>query len=223
MKLEVKHYPVFLNVQSKSCLVVGGGRVAERKVLMLLKAGCHVTVWSTQLTGRLVALAKKGVIAYRPEYYKRRSLGKYHIVIAATDDPQVQEAISAASHKERVLVNVVDRPELSDFIAPSVLTRGDLTVAISTGGASPAMAKRIRHQLEPLFGQEYALALKILSRLRARLSSRVTRRQGLLRTIVGSPFLERVKEGKLGDVDRILTEVCGPGFTLKELGIKVRR
>ena len=193
---------------------------------MLLRAGCHVTVWSVQLTARLMTLAKRGDIAHRRGFYRRESFSRYYIVIAATDDPKVQEAVSAVGRKERVLVNVVDKPELSDFIAPSIVSRGDLTVAISTGGASPAMAKRIRCELEALFGREYALALKILSRLRAELSSGVKsaeKRQGLLRTIVDSPFLARVKEGKLGDVDRILTGVCGRGFTLKELGIRVRR
>lgn len=226
MRTVGKYYPVFLNVQSKHCLVVGGGRVAERKVRMLLNAGGRVTVWSPRITTGLMTLAKRGALAYKPEPYTKRSLSKYQIVIAATDDPKAQEAISAAGRKEGVLVNIADRPELSDFIAPSVLSRGDLTIAISTGGASPAMAKRIRQQLEALFGREYALALKILFRLRARLSSKVEtarERQGLLRAIVDSRFVDCVKRGNLRDVDRILTKVCGRGFTLKELGIRVRR
>jgi precorrin-2 dehydrogenase/sirohydrochlorin ferrochelatase len=221
----MRYYPILLDLLGKSCLVVGGGRVAERKVLTLLKTGCHVTVWSPRLTTKLMVLARSHAIAHRRAGYRHGSLGKYHLVIAATDDPEVQQAVRREAQRERVLVNVVDRPELCDFIAPSVVNRGDLMVAISTGGASPLVAKRIRHQLERLFGQEHAVMLKILSQIRAKLPSQVespAERKRLFKRIVDSPLIERLREKRLHDVDRILTETFGHGFTMRELGLRMK-
>lgn len=162
--LSRQYYPVFLDITGRSCAVVGGGSVAERKVLGLLKAGARVKVISPELTKRLQKEKSLGRIKHINRRYRKTDLKDVFLVIAATDSEEENRKIS---EEKTPLVNVVDRPELCNFIVPSTVKRGPLVIAVSTSGASPAMARAIRKELERLYGREFGTYLKGLQRLRA--------------------------------------------------------
>jgi len=161
----VLYYPVYLNLQKRKAVVIGGGRVAERKVKSLLKAGASVTVISPELTGGLLRLREKGSIRHHERAYRKGDLGNALVVIAATDSEAVNTKIA---REAPALVNVVDVPKLCNFIAPSVVQRGPLNIAISTSGASPALSRSIRRELELLYGPGIALYLAFVGKIRAR-------------------------------------------------------
>ena len=150
------YFAAFLDLRGRRCLVVGGGEIGERKARTLLQCGAQVTVVSPAVTRGLAALAAVGRVVDRRRTFRRSDLRGCALVVAATGDPSVDAAVAALGRRARVLVNVVDRPELCDFILPSVLQRGELQIAVSTGGRSPALAREIRRRLEALFGPEYA-------------------------------------------------------------------
>jgi precorrin-2 dehydrogenase/sirohydrochlorin ferrochelatase len=150
------YFPAFLDLRGRRCLVVGGGEIGERKTRALLECGARVTVVSLSFTSGLAALAEVGQIERRARTLRRVDLRACALVIAATGDPRADEATAALARRCRVLVNVVDRRGQCDFIMPSVLRRGELQIAVSTGGRSPALARDIRRRLEDLFGPEYA-------------------------------------------------------------------
>jgi precorrin-2 dehydrogenase/sirohydrochlorin ferrochelatase len=150
------YFPAFLDLRGRRCLVAGGSEVGERKARALLECGAHVIVVSPTLTPGLAALAEGGCIERRERMFRRSDLRGCALVIAATGERRVDEALAAMARRWRVLVNVVDRPAHCDFILPSVLRRGELQIAVSTGGRSPALAREIRRRLEGLFGPEYA-------------------------------------------------------------------
>src|SRR5881628_2315927 len=161
------YFPAFLDVRGRRCLVVGGGEIGERKARALLACGAQVTVVSPTATRGLAALALEGRIVERRRSFRRADLRGCALVVAATGDPAVDDAVAALARRARVLVNVVDRPESCDFILPSVLRRGELQIAVSTGGRSPALAREIRRRLEPMFGPEYAELVEQVGRERA--------------------------------------------------------
>ena len=163
------YYPIFLNVKNKRCVVVGGGEVAERKIKALLEQGAQVMVVSQHLTAELEGLARQGSIQAMLQDYRPGDLKGAFIAIAATDSAQVNRQIAEECKRLGVLVNVVDDPEASDFIVPSRLCRGDVTIAISTGGRSPALARKIRTELESCIGLEYDALAQLLSQVRAEL------------------------------------------------------
>jgi len=169
----VKTYPICLvGLERKQAVVVGGGNVAARKVGELLEAGAHVTVISPAHTPELKALAKAGHITIIGRPYLKGDLSGAFLAIAATDDPDVNQTIWQEAEQHGCLVNVVDDPAHCHFIMPAVIRRGDVTVTISTGGTSPALARRLRERLETLVGPEYGELAALLAELRLQLRSR---------------------------------------------------
>jgi len=150
------YFAAFLDLRGRRCLVVGGGEIGERKARALLACGAEVTVVSPTVTPGLAALAIVGRVVERRRPFRRSDLRGCALVVAATGNPEVDDAVAALARRARALVNVVDRPERCDFIVPSVLQRGQLQIAVSTGGRSPALAREIRRRLEARFGPEYA-------------------------------------------------------------------
>src|SRR5882672_7196340 len=149
------YFPAFLDLRGRACLVVGGGLVAERKTRTLVECGARVTVVSPLVTRGLAALIAAGRVVHRARRFLRSDLRGCALAIAATGDSIVDAAVASTARRRRVLVNVVDRPERCDFILPSVLRRGALQIAVSTGGRSPALAREIRRRLESLFDSDY--------------------------------------------------------------------
>ena len=169
------YYPIFLNLEGKKCVVVGGGEVALRKVRTLLNCGAKVVVVSPALNSDLAQLAEAGTISVISREYEPKDLTDAVIVVAATDIAEVNQNIAKKARKHGILVNVVDRPEESDFIMPSLVRRGDLILAVSTSGASPALAKKIRMRLEQTFGEEYSPLLSLIKEVRQELKAQQLR------------------------------------------------
>ena len=174
-----RYYPVFLNLKGKKCVVVGGGRVAERKVLSLLESGADITVISPELTKRLRkesvkslkrAKASKGNLRHISREYKKGDIRNAFLAIAATDSMETNKKVSADAPN---LINVVDAPSLCNFIAPSVVRRGPLTIAISTSGVSPSIAKAIRKELEKLYGPKFGRRLDSIKKIRTKALSEI--------------------------------------------------
>jgi precorrin-2 dehydrogenase len=145
-------YPIFLDLSGRRCVVVGGGEVANRKARKLLQARAHVVVISPELGAELESVAVE--IHRRP--YREGDLEGACLAFAATNSREVNAAVALEAKERGVAVNVADKPSEGDFALPSTLRRGRLQVAVSTGGASPTLARRIRGELEEAFGPEWA-------------------------------------------------------------------
>jgi precorrin-2 dehydrogenase / sirohydrochlorin ferrochelatase len=156
-------------MQARQTVVIGGGQVAARKVEGLLAAGAQVMVISPILIPELQALVDSGVIQFAQRAYQDGDLEGAYLAIAATDDVSVNHAVWAEAMKRGCLVNVVDDPEHSTFILPAVVQRGEMSLAISTGGGSPALARRLRERLEELIGPEYGTLTELMAELRPEL------------------------------------------------------
>jgi precorrin-2 dehydrogenase/sirohydrochlorin ferrochelatase len=163
------YYPASLNIRGKRCVVIGGGEVALRKVRALLDCGAKVTVVSPTLHPDLAQLAEARRISPIRREFKPGDLAGATIAIAATDERAINQKVSDEARDRGVLVNVVDSSEQSDFIIPSFFRRGDLTIAVSTAGMSPALARKIRTRLEGIFGEEFALLLSMIKDVRSEL------------------------------------------------------
>ena len=208
-------YPVFLNIKNKKAVVVGGGKVAERKVLSLLRAGADVTVVSPSITERLRKVFSQKKISYLQRPYKKGDLRGAFLVIAATDSPKTNQRISRDSP---ALVNVVDVPELCNFIAPSVVARDPLLIAISTSGASPAFSSSVRKELEKLYGPDFSDYLKFVKKVREK-AMKVVPQQGkradFLKSLSSEETLKVLHKGGVEGVkERVLARLAKLGPAL---------
>ena len=167
--------PIFLNLQGKHCVVVGAGEVALRKIRMLLDCGAKVTVISPTVRTEVSQLAKSGYVELRRRSYRTGDLKKAAVVISATNRRKINRAVVEEARRPGILINVVDDPGRSDFIVPSFFRRGGLTIAISTSGISPALARKIRMKLEADFGAEYVSVLNLVEQIRSQLKKKKVR------------------------------------------------
>jgi len=191
------YYPVFLDLRGKPCVVVGGGKVAERKALALLRVGARLKVISPSLTLRLRQERDRGSLRHLKRKFRRGDLRGAFLVIAATDDPQENAAV--AEHQS-MLVNVADQPELCNFIVPSTVRRGPLAIAISTSGASPAMARAIRRDIEALYGKAFGTYLRRLRRERQKALEEIgdaRKRQRLLKSLASDGIVSMLRKGRV--------------------------
>ena len=159
-------YPVSLDLTGRPCLVVGGGAVALRKASGLVEVGARVTVVSPSLTPALLRLASDAPLSWRPREYLAGDAAGFVLVVVATDDRAVNAAVAAECRERGVWVNCADDPARCDFILPSVFRRGAVTVAVSTGGASPTMARLVREELEALLPDDVAPLTEIVAEVR---------------------------------------------------------
>ncbi|WP_164716635.1 precorrin-2 dehydrogenase/sirohydrochlorin ferrochelatase family protein [Paenibacillus whitsoniae] len=194
-------YPIMASLTGSRCLVIGGGQVAERKVRSLLNAGAHVTVIAAEFSEGLAGLS--GVVLRR-ETFNVQTLdeaGVYLLLVAATNDKEVNARIARYAMERSMLINVVDQPELSTFIMPSVVRRGKLVIAVSTAGASPSAARRIVKEIDAAYGEEYEMYLDFLSRVRLLVQERVTNkeaRQKLFKEMLDWDLLGMIRQGDFG-------------------------
>lgn len=200
------YYPIFVNIGGKKCLVVGGGEVALRKVQALLEHDANVEVVSPVLCPELSRMAREGTIQALERDYKPEDLQDALIAIAATDDAKANESVAAEARRRGILVNVVDDPQHSDFIAPSYFRRGDVTIAVSTSGRSPALARKIRSELEKQFGTEYARLALLAGEVRHELKQQgVTVSNDAWQEILDlHPLIELLKYGKTQEAKEIM-------------------
>ena len=159
-------YPICLDIGGRRCVVIGGGKVAERKVAGLLECGATVSVVSPELSEPLRCLADRGGINWVARPYQPGDLAGAFLVIAATDDPAVQEAVHTEAEQGNLLLNVADVPKWCNFILPATTRQGELTIAVSTAGKSPALARKLREGFDREFGVEYAVLVELLGELR---------------------------------------------------------
>jgi siroheme synthase-like protein len=165
-------FPVYLNLKGKRVVVIGGGEVAERKVLALTGTGASITVISPEVTTELARLAAAKSIEWHRRPYAPGDCKDAILVFSATDNREISRAVWEEAHRAGVLVNTADEPDLCDVIMPAVIRRGDLTVAISTGGASPALAATLREKLSQVLGPEYGQLVELLGRYRQEIQRR---------------------------------------------------
>ena len=219
----MKYYPILLYLDGKLCVVVGGGRVAERKVRSLLQTGALVRVISPQLSLALERLKEKGKIIHCQRSFRSGDLRGAFLVIAATNDRRINDRVFSLAFNQRIPVNVVDDPAHSSFIVPSLVQRGDLLIAISTSGQSPALAKALRQKLEKEIGPEYIFLLKLLGAVRKKILSLgmgQKRNQAIFRKLVGRSLLPLIRKNDQTGLERRMETLLGPGFSLKKLGLR---
>jgi precorrin-2 dehydrogenase/sirohydrochlorin ferrochelatase len=167
----MSYYPILLDLRGKAVLVVGGGAVAQRKIESLLKYDASIYIVSKELTDTLKELVDIGKVRHIGEEFKEKHLEEAFLVIAATDDKDLNHRISRSAGKKGRLINAVDQPSDCSFIVPSIVKRGDLLISISTSGKSPALAKKIRLELDAQFGGEYETFLILMGRVRKEILS----------------------------------------------------
>lgn len=208
-------YPIFLEVAGRPCLVVGGGPVAERRVEGLLAMGAAVTVVSPSLTGRLGALAEDGKLRHMAREYRGGDLDSHQLVFVATGDGEVTAAVLREGRERGVWVNAADSPAGCDFFLPSVLRRGELVVAVGTGGTSPALSRAIREELEAYFTQDYAVLAEVVAEVRRELGQRASIPDGAAwQRALNGDLRRLIAEGKREEaraylLARLGAESCG--------------
>ena len=198
------YYPAFLNLKGKKTVVIGGGKIAERKILALLKTGARITVISPEITKRIAREKLRGSLKHIPRQYRKGDVKNTFLVIAATDSEEINQKVSEDA---TCLVNVVDTPSLCNFIVPSVLQRGPLTIAVSTGGISPALSKSIRKELEKLYGPEFTEYLRLLETIRKRAMKEIQNKKSradFLKSLASGEIVKMLREKGFKEVEKAL-------------------
>ncbi len=219
------YYPIFLNLQGERTLIIGGGSVAERKARSLLKSHAHVMVISPELTSGLRRLVQAGRIIHKKRKFISSDLNGVRLVICATNDTAINRKAAGQAEKKGILYNVVDVPEICNFIVPSTVQRGDLTVAVSTGGSSPALAKKIRREIEKLIGPEYKAYLKLLGDVRPKIQREIPskdRRMQAYREVIGSETLPLIRAGRIKEARDRVREILH-AYSAPDAGRKKKR
>lgn len=211
------YYPIYVDLHDKTCLVVGGGKVALRKVQAILKCNARVKLVGTRIIPEIESLKNKYKnFTFQKKAYDSRDLKNMFLIIAATDSNEINTKIAADASRKGLLVNVVDVPKLCNFIVPSIIRRGDLTVSISTGGISPALAKMLRIDLEKHLGKEYAKMLSVLKTYRRRiLRFPDTVKRNIWRKIIDPRMMELAKKKKIIELKRSIEEIIRSEGALK--------
>lgn len=218
------YYPIFLDLNDQPCLVIGGGFIAERKVESLLNAQGHVNLISPTLTSQLQTWVSEQRITVQQRPYQLGDMQGFALVFAATSDEALHRQIADEAKAAGIFLNVVDRPALCSFIVPAIVSQGDLSIAISTNGTSPAMAKKIRQELAAQFGPEYDLALQLLARVRERISQEQVSsedRQRRFTALVNSPLLDYLRHRQIDRLDSLLQQTLGETYSLEQLAFSV--
>jgi precorrin-2 dehydrogenase / sirohydrochlorin ferrochelatase len=215
-----KYYPIFVDIEKSEVLVVGGGSVALRKIETLLEHGAHVNVLSRKLHPALEALLSEGRIRLLGSEFTPSHLDGMRMVIAATDDKETNRRVSTAAREAGLPINAVDQPSDCTFIVPAVVRRGALTIAVSTSGNSPALAAKIRRQLETKFGVEYESYLALLGCVRKhllRLEATSEENSRIFHELVEGGLLEAVRSGDREQVKEELRRVLPAGLDIEAL------
>ncbi len=220
----MRYFPVFLDLTNKTCVVVGGGHVAERKVLNLLKAGARVTVVSPRLTETLLRLREKGKITIRKGSFRATDLRAAYLVIATTDNRATNERIFRKATELRIPINVADDPNHCSFIVPSIFSRGDILLAVSTGGQSPALAKALRKRLQKEIGPEYTVLLKILASVRKKILALgwgAEKKRKVFGLLLQEELLGMIRRRQGPGIEAFIKKITGFKISPAEIGINL--
>ena len=194
--------------------------MGTRKVLTLLACGANVTVVSTAVTEKLKELSNNGLIRLKERSFQPTDLDDRFLVIGATDSQELNFNIHAEAERRGLLCNIADRPEVCNFILPSIVNRGDLIIAISTSGKSPAFAKRLRKHLEKEFGNEYAEFLNLMGAIRKKLLSQDHEPEAhkhLFEQLIERDLVQMIRNGDTDNINSLLHEILGEGYELESL------
>ena len=216
----MEYYPIHLDIKNRNCLVVGGGAVGTRKVKTLLECGARVTVVSPAPSQQLTELAAEGAIKLSRRTYRSADLAGAFLVIGATADGRLNQQISSDAALTNTLCNIADRPEVCNFILPSIIQRGDLVITISTSGKSPALAKKLRQKLETQFGEEYAEFLLLMGAIRKKLlrqSRAPEAHKTVFNQLIDSDLIQLMQEDKTEEINLLLYNILGEGYKIEEL------
>lgn len=221
----MKRFPILIDMRGRLAVIIGGGGVAERKCLSLIDAGARVKVVSPELAPGLEALAAECRIEHLSREYRQGDLENAFLVFAATGSHEANMAVAAEAAGRGIPVNIADSPELSSFISPAVVSRGDLLLTVSTGGKSPALSRKIRRDLDVRFGDEYGPTLQLLGAIREKLltekrSSKYNKK--LFDALVAHDLPELFKNKSFNEIDRLVREIFGPEFALDKLGARIK-
>jgi precorrin-2 dehydrogenase/sirohydrochlorin ferrochelatase len=213
-------YPLFVALQDKACLVVGGGRVAERKIRSLLDHGAQVRLVARERTASLAALCDKGTVIDLGRDYHASALEDVVLVFAATSDDQVNRRVAADARERHIWCNLASSPQEGSFFVPAAFQRGALTIAVSTAGVSPALAAGIRDQLAVQFGPQWELYLKLMGALRRAVHSKdlgSDPNQAMLRRVAQLPLLAWLERGARDEALQALHAACQPWLGYVEI------
>ena len=216
----MRYYPVYLDIKGRRCLVVGGGQVGTRKVGTLLQCGAEVTVISHEVTPELAEMAEQGLVDLQLRDYRSSDLEKMFLVIGATDDQALNRKVHQDAEAAQRLCNIADQPDLCNFVLPSIINQGNLSIAISTAGKSPAFAKFLRRKLQGQFGPEYGLMLDLMGAIRKRLLAEEhapEQHKPMFEQLIQGGLLEMIKGDDRQGIDALLATVLGAEFTYETL------
>lgn len=220
------HYPIFVSLRGKTCLVVGGGSVGERKVKGLLAYGAVVKVTATELTPWLVHENELGNLTWLGPVYKCAHLEKVQLVFAATCDKELNRIVTADAAARGIWCNTATEPELGSFHVPAVFRQGPLSIAVSTSGFSPAFAGKIRDKIAQEFGEQWTLALRLMGFLRVAIQAKgltTLENQKLFKAIAALPLTDWVESREKNQIVHSIHEICKPWLSVDELKQVVRR
>jgi siroheme synthase-like protein len=205
------YYPIFLDVEDRDVVIIGGGNVCARKAETMLKYGARVTVVSPEFTDEIKVWARKGAIRIKRKAYDASDLEGASIVIASTDDQRVNEQVAADCRARRIPVNVVDVTPLCEFIVPAIVESGSITIAVSTAGKSPALARTLKEDLQRMVGTEYAEVNDVLGSLRdsaKRVLPTDVDRKAFFDGIIARGILGMLRDGRRHDAYETIAAAC---------------
>ncbi len=213
-------YPVNLDIRNQLCLVIGGGEVASRKVASLLFCGAVIRVVSPEACEKIVELARAGLLEWQQRRYLPGDLQKAKLVFAATDDLETQEQIVVEANGAEILVNVITSPDACTFQVPASFRRGGLLITVATGGGSPALAARIRKDLEVTYGPEYGLFVGMMADVRKKIvasSDAPDEHKRIFEKLLDDDILECIREQQWRELGSLLQEILPPAIDVSSL------
>lgn len=211
MSKRYPYYPIYLDIEDRSVVIIGGGNVCARKAETMMKYGARVTIVSPEFTDEIEGWAREGCLALRRKHYEESDLEGANIVIASTDEQRVNEQIAADCRRRKIPVNVVDVTPLCEFIVPAIIESGSIQIAVSTGGKSPAIARTLKEDLQRAIGPEYAEMNDVLGTLRdgakATLPTDVDRKR-FFDGIIARGVLEMIRTGRRREAYEAIRAAC---------------
>lgn len=210
-KKRFPYYPIYIDIEDRNVVIVGGGNVCARKAEAMMKYGARVTIVSPQFTGEMEQWARDGVLAIRRKEYEEADLDGASMVIASTDDPCINARVARDCRRRKIPVNVVDVTHLCEFIVPAIVERGSIQIAVSTGGKSPAIARTLKEDLQKFVGPEYDEINQVLGTLRKgakkTLPTDVDRKR-FFDAIIAEGVLEMLRKGRRSEAYETIASAC---------------
>jgi precorrin-2 dehydrogenase/sirohydrochlorin ferrochelatase len=210
-KKRYPYYPIYIDIEDRSVVIIGGGNVCARKAETMMKYGARVTIVSPQFTDEMEQWARDGTLALRRKEYEEPDLEGASLVIASTDDPCINARVARDCRRRKIPVNVVDVTHLCEFIVPAIVERGSIQIAVSTGGKSPALARTLKEDLQKFVGPEYDEINQLLGTLRkgakATLPTDVDRKR-FFDSIIAHGVLDMLRAGKRREAYETIARAC---------------